>query len=102
MRQLTLQFDGYADSRPAIDVGTTRQCHSESPSSGVVPMPGTVGSNAWHHWFRCLALTVPMPGTAVADAWRRLLPFSPVQFLQASLLCAFGFVMFFFAAIIGG
>ena len=26
MQQLTLQFDGYADSRPAIDVSTTKQC----------------------------------------------------------------------------
>lgn len=26
MQQLTLQFDGYADSRPVIDVGTTKKC----------------------------------------------------------------------------
>ena len=26
MQQLTLQFDGYADSRPVIDAGTAKQC----------------------------------------------------------------------------
>ena len=26
MKQLTLQFDGYADSRPVIDVSTTKPC----------------------------------------------------------------------------
>jgi hypothetical protein len=26
MQQLTLQFEGYADSRPVIDVGTTKKC----------------------------------------------------------------------------
>ena len=26
MQQLTLQFDGYADSRPVIDVSTTKPC----------------------------------------------------------------------------
>lgn len=56
MQQLTLQFDGYADSRPVIDVSTTKQCNGCSHAGNVVfprwkqgvPMAGTMASlRAW-------------------------------------------------------
>ncbi len=35
MQQLTLQFDGYADSRPVIDVSATKRRFSEALAKAV-------------------------------------------------------------------
>lgn len=33
MQQLTLQFEGYADSRPVIDAGTAKQCNRKTKAT---------------------------------------------------------------------
>ncbi len=59
MQQLTLQFDGYADSRPAIDVGATKQRSKESECSHS-------GNVVFPHWER----SIPTLGTwAALRAW---------------------------------
>lgn len=80
MQQLTLQFEGYADTQQHVDVGTTKRCS--------------------------LKLSDILPGLAL----RQLNPSAALQkvisnvklFAQATLCACFGFGMMFLAAIIGG
>lgn len=38
MQQLTLQFDGYADSRPVIDVSATKPCTSANFGTMIISL----------------------------------------------------------------
>lgn len=80
MQQLTLQFDGYADSRPVIDVSTTKPCSVKL----VHLLPG---------W----AMKQVNPSQALARVMGNL-----KLFAQGALCVAFGFGLMFLAAIIGG
>ena len=88
MQQLTLQFDGYADSRPAIDVSTTKPCSK-------VTICSHAGNKTFPHWEQ----TVPTPGIKLVlrETWRSI-----VLSAQATLFVCFGFVLMFLAAIIQG
>lgn len=103
MQQLTLQFEGYADTQQHIDVGATRQrrAQADSPLVRILTAVRQACTTSTKALYRQYIGSVPAVQT-VRTALRYRIPFSPLQFLQAALLCAFGFVMFFFAAIIGG
>lgn len=80
MQQLTLQFEGYADTQQHIDVSTTKR--------------------------RSLRLSDILPGRALlqrnpAAALARVVA-NVRLFAQATLCVCFGFGMMFLAAIIGG
>ena len=106
MQQLKLQFEGYADTQQHIDVGATRQRRAQADSPLVhvltaVQQACTTSTKALYRQYKGSVPAVQKACTT-CTALRYRIPFSPLQFLQAALLCAFGFVMFFFAAIIGG
>ena len=88
MQQLTLQFDGYADSRPIIDAGTARQCSKVSICSHA-------GNKTFPHWEQSI------PTLGIISAVRKALP-SVILFAQATLCVCFGFALMFIAAIIQG
>lgn len=80
MQQLTLQFEGYADTQQHIDVGATKR--------------------------RSIKLSDLLPGRAL----RQLNPSAALArvvaniklFAQATLILCFGYVMYFFASILQG
>ena len=76
MQQLTLQFDGYADTQQHIDGGATKQ--RSLKLSDILP--------GW-------ALTQRNPSAALARV---------KLFSQAAVAVTFGFGLMFLAAIIGG
>ena len=80
MQQLTLQFDGYADSRPVIDVGATKQ-----------------RSVKLNHLLPGWALLQQNPSAALQKVVSNVRLFA-----QATLCVLFGFGMMFLAAVIGG
>ena len=91
MQQLTLQFDGYADSRPVIDVSTTKPCTLPAKCSHA-------GNNTFPHWEQ----NIPTLGikSCVQAAIREALARTAL-FAQATLCVCFGFVIMFIAALIG-
>lgn len=106
MQQLTLPFDGFAPIGQPETPGTAKQCKAQADSPLVriltaVRQACTTSTKALYRQYKGSVPAVQTACTA-RTALRYRIPFSPLQFLQAALLCAFGFVMFFFAAIIGG
>ena len=102
MQQLTLQFDGYADSRPAIDVGATKQRSKESECSHA-------GNVMFPHWEQ----SIPTLGTRAAlRAWLgQSSPFfssfagvsvSHLNAIFGTVAVVSGFLLISFAAIIQG
>ena len=88
MRQLTLQFDGYADSRPVIDVSATKPCTLPAECSHV-------GNKTFPHWEQII------PTLGIKSALRRAKS-SLVLSAQAALCVCFGFALMFLAALIQG
>ena len=86
MQQLTLQFEGYADTQQHIDGGATKQRKSFkfSPVHKVLERMGN---------FRGISLVSP----AISMALSRVKLFS-----QAAAAVTFGFGLMFLASIIGG
>ena len=80
MQQLTLQFEGYADTQQHIDGGATKQ--RSLKLSDILP--------GW-------ALTRRNPSTALARVVNNVKTFA-----QATLMVGFGFFLVFLSAIIGG
>ena len=92
MQQLTLQFEGYADSRPAIDVSTTKPCSKVSICS-------QAGNKTFPHWEQ----SIPTLGikSCILAACREALA-KTALFAQATLCVVFCFALMFLAAIIQG
>ena len=88
MQQLTLQFDGYADSRPVIDVSTTKPCSKVSICSHA-------GNRAFPYWEQSI------PTLGIKSMVRKALA-TTVLFAQATLCVCFCFALMFLAAIIQG
>ena len=88
MQQLTLQFDGYADSRPVIDAGTAKRCKKAEDRSHV-------GNVVFPYWEKII------PTLGIKSALREAKS-SLILSAQAAFCMAFGFGMMFLAALIGG
>ena len=84
MQQLTLQFDGYADSRPAIDVRTAKQCSKtvECSHAGNVVFP---------YW------ETKLPTLGMKSVLSRV-----TRFAQATFCVLFCFALMFLAAVLQG
>lgn len=88
MQQLTLQFDGYADSRPVIDVSTTKQRSKVSICSHA-------GNKTFPHWEQII------PTLGIITALRSIRK-KAILLVQTTLMVGFCFALLFLAAIIGG
>lgn len=88
MQQLTLQFDGYADSRPVIDVSATKPCSKVSICSHA-------GNKTFPHWEQSI------PTLGIITALRSIRK-KAILFVQTTLMVGFCFALLFLAAIIGG
>lgn len=88
MQQLTLQFDGYADSRPVIDVSTTKPYNLPAGCSHA-------GNTMFPYW----EITLPTPG--IKSMVRKALA-TTVLFAQATLCVLFCFALMFLAALLQG
>ena len=99
MQQLTLQFDGYADSSQPVDAGTARQCKD----AGFY--------KAFQHFFSGLAKSVTRPSVKISLWLREESPlfsaFAGESITRIHAICGtaavvFSFGLMSFAAIIGG
>ena len=102
MQQLTLQFDGYADSRPAINVSAAKERSKDSDCSHA-------GNVVFPHWEQ----SIPTLGTRAAlQAWLgQSSPFfssfagvsvSRLNAIFGTVAVVSGFLLISFAAIIQG
>lgn len=85
MQQLTLQFEGYADSRQPEAQGTAKVCQRG------------VFYKAFQHFLDRLQKSVARPSRKISVGMCSLR-----DLLQATLAVCFGFGVMFLAALIGG